>query len=133
MDQPHLENNMQKGFSTLFIVIILGSVSLALALSLSTSTFWSIRGGTDARSSAQARALVNGCAEVVLETIRENPSSSGSGTMDIAGNTCTYSYSANAGTGTITLSGVVNGITRKLSVSTTGQNPLTIASWQEVP
>ena len=133
MDQPHLENNMQKGFSTLFIVIILGNVSLALALSLSTSTFWSIRGGTDARSSSQARALVNGCVEVVLETIRENPSSSGSGTMDIAGNTCTYSYSANAGTGTINASGVVNGITRKLSITTASFNPLTIASWQEVP
>jgi hypothetical protein len=133
MALPHLENNMQKGFSTLFIVIILGSVSLALVLTLSTSTGWSLRGGTDDRSSAQARALVNGCAEVLLETIRENPSSSGSGTMNIAGNTCTYSYSASGGTGTINASGQVKGIIRKLSVSTTGQNPLTIVSWQEVP
>lgn len=124
---------MKKGFSTLFVVIILGSISLALLLTLSTSTLWSIRGGTDARSAAQARALVNGCVEVILETIRENPNSSNSGTMVIAGNTCTYSFTSSGGTSTVTASVVVNGITRKLSVSTTGQNPLTIASWQEVP
>lgn len=132
MSKNNLQN--QNGFSTLFIVIILGSVALGLALWISTSSLWSIRGSIDDKSSAQARSLVNACAEVALETMRENTSYTGSNNVVIGGNTCNYTVINTGGNNrTINVVGTVDTIIRKLQILTNSFNPLTIVSWQEVP
>ena len=73
----NFKNKKIKGFSTLLVVILLGSISLTLALTLATGSAWSIRGSVDTKYSNQAKALVNACAEVALEEIRENNSFTG--------------------------------------------------------
>ncbi len=132
MHENKLQN--QRGFGTLFIVIVLGSVALGLALWISTSSLWSIRGSTDNKSSVQAKVLVNACAEVALETVRENTSYTGSNSVTIGSDTCNYTVVNTGGNNrTVTVIGSVGTITRKLQISTNAFNPLTIASWQEVP
>jgi hypothetical protein len=127
-------NQNQKGFSTLLIVILLGGVALALTLTLSTSSLWSIRGSIDSKSSNVTKSLVNACAEVALEAMRENNSYTGSGSVVLSSNSCLYTVANTGGTTrSVSVSGTVNGITRKLSINTASFNPLVIDSWQEVP
>lgn len=128
------EMGMAKGFSTLLIVILLGGVALTLTLTLSTSSLWSIRGSIDSKTSNITKSLVNACAEVALETMRENNSYIGTSNVALSGNSCSYTVT-NTGdtTRTVTVSGTVSGITRKLSITTSSFNPIVIASWQEVP
>lgn len=128
------EVEQSRGFSTLLIVIILGGVSLSLALVLSTSSMWSIVSSRDSNISNKAQALVAACAEVSLETIRENNTYTGDGIVTLNGNICTYTVANSGGTTrSINISGVVNDITRKLVITTSSFNPLVISSWQEVP
>lgn len=132
MKNINLKNN--KGFSILLIVILLGGVSLALALTLSASSLWSIRGSVDSKISNIAKSLVNACAEIALEAMRENNSYIGAGNVALNGNTCSYTVTSTGGiTRSVTVTGTVSGITRKLSVTTSSFNPLVISSWQEVP
>lgn len=121
------------GFSTLLIVILLGSAGLALVLGLSTSSVWSIKSSIDTKNSNQAKALVNACAEVALETIRENNSYTGSSSVALNNNTCNYTVADTGGmTRSVVVSGTVAGIVRKLNITTSAFNPLVISSWQEV-
>ena len=121
------------GFSTLLIVIILGSMVLSLTLALSTSSVWSIRGSTNVKNSNQAKALVNACAEVALEAMRENNSYVGTNSVTLSGNTCNYTVTNTGGTARgAVISGTVNNIIRKLNITTSSFNPLIISLWQEV-
>jgi hypothetical protein len=128
------DSHMHRGFGTLLIVIILGGISLGLALWISTSSLWSIRGSIDDTASAQSKALVNACAEIALEQMRENTSFTGSGNQTIGSNTCSYTVTNTGGNNrSVSVTGAVGTITRKLQITTSAFNPLTIASWQEVP
>jgi len=130
---PQLDKNMNKGFGTLFIVIVLGGIALALALWVSTSGLWSVRGSINNASSAQTKALVNACAEVALEAMRENNSYVGTSNVTISGNTCTYTVTNTGGSNrSVSVTGNIGAITRKLLITTNAFNPLTIVSWQEV-
>lgn len=129
-----MNNNFHKGFSTLLIVIILGGGALTLVLTLATSSVWSMKGSVDSGVSNQTKSLVNACAEVALETIRENNSYTGTASVTLQGATCTYSVANTGGTTrSVTVSGVVRDITRKILITTSTFNPLVIASWQEIP
>jgi len=123
-----------RGFGTLLIVILLGGVALALTLTLSTSSLWSIRGSIDSKSSNITKSLVNACAEIALETMRENNSYTGTSNVTLSGNSCSYTVTNTGGTTrSVTVTGTVKNVTRKLSITTSSFNPLTVASWQEVP
>ena len=129
----HYKLPTKQGFSTLFIVIILGAISLSVILSLSTSSVWSIKGSTDTKNSNVSKALVNSCAEVALEVIRENNSYTGTDNVVLEGNTCTYTVSNTGGTTRdIVVSGAINGVTRKLNITTSTFNPLVVSLWQEI-
>lgn len=132
MKNTNKYNLKNEGFSTLFVVIILGSLSLALSLSLSTSSVWSIKSSINSKNLYQAKSLVNACAEVALETIRENNNYIGTNNVVIDGNTCTYSVSNTGGnTRYISVSGSVRDVFRKLDINTSSFNPLVIYSWIE--
>ena len=125
--------NKIKGFSTLFIVIIVGAICMSIAFSLSTSSMWSIRGSNDTKNANKAKALINACAEVVLEVMRENNSYTGSDVVVLDGFSCTYSVSNLSGSSrSISISGNVNGVIRNLNITTSTFNPLVISSWQEI-
>jgi hypothetical protein len=122
-----------KGFSTLFIVIIIGSVALGLILSLSTSSFWNVKSSLNSKNSEQTRALTDSCAEVALEIMRENNAFVGSGSVTLNSNTCNYTISNTGGNNrSIVVSGTINDVVRKVQITTKAFNPMKINSWQEV-
>lgn len=122
-----------KGFSTLFVVILLGISSLTLVLSLSASGAWSVKGSINSKSSNQAKWLVNACAEIALHAIRENNNYVGNDSVVLENNTCNYEITNQGGnTRAINVSGSVGGITRNLNITTSSFNPLVISYWQEV-
>ena len=124
----------QRGFSTLLIVILLGGVALSLTLALSTSSVWSIRGSIDSKTSNITKSLVNACAEIALEAMRENNSYTGTSNVLLNNNTCSYTVANTGGTTrSVIISGTVAGITRKINITTSSFNPITISSWLEVP
>lgn len=124
---------MNRGFGTLFMVIVLGSVTLGLALWISTSSLWSIRSSIDNQSAAQAKALVNACAEVALELVREDQTYTGTRSVTLGSDTCIATITDTGGsTRRITVSGAVGAITRKVDITTSAFNPLIVASWGEV-
>jgi len=128
-----LTNIQNTGFSTLLIVIILGGVGLSMVLALSMSNVWSIRGSMDSRTSNIARSLVNACAEISLEKIRENNAYTGTGNVTLNNNSCSYTVSNTGGsTRSITVTGTVGSIVRTLTITTSSFNPLTIQSWKEI-
>jgi type II secretory pathway pseudopilin PulG len=123
----------KKGFSTLFIVIIIGTVALSLALTLSTSSLWSIKGSTDTKNANKAKSLTMACAEVALETIRENNNYTGTDNITLDGDSCNYNIiNTGGGTRSIVISGESAGVIRKLNINTSSFNPLVISSWQEI-
>jgi len=129
---PSARFRTSRGFSTLLIVILLGGVALALTLTLTTSSLWSIRGSIDSKVSNTAKSLVNACAEVALEAMRENNSYTGTSNVLLNNNTCSYTVSNTGGsTRSVSVSGTINDVTRNLSITTSSFNPLVIASWQE--
>ena len=126
--------NLKKGFSTLFIVIILGAIGLSVAFSLSTSSVWSTRGSNDTKNSNKAKSLTNTCAEVALEAMRENNNYTGVSNLVLDGNTCTYTVTNTGGTTrSLVISGTVGDVVRKINITTGTFNPLVISSWLEVP
>jgi len=127
-----IQNSTKKGFSTLLVVILLGGVALTLTLTLATSSLWSIRGSIDSKSSNISKSLINACAEVALEAMRENNSYTGTSNVLLNNNTCSYTVSNTGGsTRSVSVSGTINDVTRKLTITTSSFNPLVIASWQE--
>jgi len=130
----YVDGNMRKAFSTLYIVIVLGAVSLGSALALSLGTVWSIRSGSASTRSVRAKALANGCAEAALEAIRSNNAFSGAADLAIGGAACRYAVTISGpSTRSVSASSTVSGVTRKVRVDTASFEPLTVVSWQEVP
>lgn len=133
MYQYHKEGK-DGGFAMLFIVIILSGVALASVLGASAGIAWSIRGGVDTKNANVAKSLVNACAEMGLEALREYNVYADTNSLTIGGNDCTYTVSDTGGsTRSVVVSGVVGDITKKLNITTNGFNPMIISSWQEVP
>ncbi len=124
----------EKGYitllSTLFLVAIGGVVAgsiILLGLGFSKTSFALVQ-------SNQAKALANTCAEEGLQQIKEANNFSGTGNLSIGSGTCTYTVTRlGRQNRTVTSSGTVGTITRKVSISSDRRNPtLNITSWQEV-
>ncbi len=128
-----LKTNMKKGFSTLYIVIIMGSVALGLTLMMTTSSFWAVKSGIVVKDNAESKALTNACAEVVLEMMRESNSLVGAGSVTIGVSTCNYNITNNGDQNrSIELTSIVKDTYKKLLITTSAFNPITISSWQEI-
>jgi hypothetical protein len=124
---------MKKGFSTLYIVIIMGSVALGLVLMMTTSSFWAVKSGITVRDNSESKALANACAEVVLEMMRESNSFVGIGSVTINNSVCNYNITNTGGLNrSIEITSVVKGTYKKLLINTSAFNPIVISSWQEV-
>lgn len=124
---------MQKGFSTLFIVIILGSIALSVSIAMSTSSLWSVQGSISKKQETIARSTATACAEVALEMMRQNNNFSGSNSVTLDSNGCDYTVTNLGGDSrNISVTSTINGATRKLEIITDSFNPLNIVSWQEI-
>ena len=127
--------NNDAGYVTLISVLVVGAVGVAIALSLILLGAGSSRTSFALQQSVQAKGLANACAEEALEQIRESTLFTGSGNLTIGQGTCSYTVTDTGGTNrTVTASGTVGTIIRKVSISITAINPLiVVTSWQEGP
>ena len=130
-----LYNEKKNGYVTLISVLVIGAVGVAITLSLILLGAGSSRTSFALQQSAQAKGLANACAEEALEQIREATSFTGSGNLTLGQGICSYTVTNTGGANrTVTTSGTVGTITRKVSITITAINPLIIVgSWQEGP
>lgn len=112
----------------------MGAVGVAIATSLLLLGIGSSRTAFVHEQSEQARALANACAEEGLEQIRSSTLYTGTGTLTLGQGTCSYTVINTGGTTrTVTSSGTVGTVVRKISILVTTLNPtITLSSWQEV-
>lgn len=123
-----------RGYITLVAVIIVGAVGVSVSLSLLWLGAGTSRSSLARQQSDQAKALANTCAEEALRQIRDSTPYSGTGNLTLGQGTCTYTVTVGSGEArTITASGTVGTIKRKISISLTAINPqIVVSSWQEV-
>ena len=124
---------MEKGFSTLLIVIIIGTIITGLILYTSTAGLWSVKGSIDDKISMQVEQMANSCAELALEQMREDNNFTGSGSGTIVSDSCNYTVTNTGGNNReIQSVSTINGITKKIKITTDSFNPINISSWQNV-
>jgi len=123
-----------EGFATLTSVLLAGGIASAIAVTLLLSGVASSRNSLTTILSAQANALAHTCSEKALQTIHDSITYSGQGSLSIDDGSCTYTVSIGAGPArTITTSGVVSNVTRKIQVEVGALTPkIIVSSWQEV-
>lgn len=125
---------MSKGFSTLFMVMFVGAVSLSVVFSLALVSSSSIRVSNTFLSSFRAKALSNACAEQGLMQIRNDTNFVGTGSLTLGGQGCTYTVLNTGGnTREIQASSAVNLAARKMKVIVSDIFPkIIISSWKEI-
>lgn len=121
------------GFVTLISVLILGAVGVAVVVTLLQQGLSSSRTAFTTQQSGQARGLADACAEVGLDTIRGNPSYTGTANLTFGPGTCAYTVANTGGTTrSVSAVGTVGTVVRRVSVSVATVSPVTLSSWQEV-
>lgn len=121
------------GYIALLAVLIIGGTSMAIGMVLLVTGVNSQKSTLVSQQSIQARQLASTCVEEALQKIIEKSSYVGSGNLTVGAGTCTYSVSRAGAVATITTSGVVNNVVKKLVVyATINTSNISITSWQEV-
>lgn len=123
------------GYVALLTVLVVGAATTVMALALLTIGADSQRSGLVTQQSAQARQLANACAEEALQQINDAVGYTGTGNLTLGAGSCTYTVT-NTGstTRTISASGTVNTVVRKLAVyATISASSISVTSWQDVP
>lgn len=125
---------MTRGYITLISILIVGAVGVAITLSLILLGLASSRTSFAVEESNQAKALANACAEEGLQQISGSILYTGSGGLSLGQGSCSYVVTAGVGQArTVTASGTVGDISRKVRVELDSINPqINITSWQEV-
>jgi hypothetical protein len=116
---------------TVLIALALGS---AIAFSVVLLGIGSTRDSITLDQSYKAKALADACAEEGLQQIRSSSAFSGTGNLNFGQGTCSYTVTNTGGTTrSVTASGVVSNVTRRVSVTISAMTPkLVINTWQEV-
>ena len=124
----------KNGFITLISVLVVGALGVAISVSLLLLGLNSSRTSFAYEQSNQTKALANACAEEGLQQIRDSTSFTGTGSLTLVQGTCSYTVTSQGGSNrTITSTGTVGTIIRKVKIIISGINPtITATSWQEV-
>lgn len=124
-----------RGYITLMSVLVVGAVGVALTVSLILLGLGSSRTSFAVEQSNQAKALANACAEEALEQMREATDFTGNGSLALGAGNCTYNITSQGGENrTVTTSGTVGTLVRKVSILVNDITPvITVSSWQEIP
>ena len=122
------------GYATLMSVLVVGAIGIAITTSLLLLGIGSLRTSFSEDQSGQARAFANACAEEGLRQIRHTAAFTGTGNLSLGQGTCSYTVTSQGGENrTVTASGLVGTVTRKVKAIINAINPsLQTVSWQEV-
>jgi hypothetical protein len=123
----------QQGFMTLLSVLVLGAVGVGITLSLLLLGLGSLRTSFAFEQSNQAKALVNACTDEALQQIKDN-AFIGTSNLTLGQGSCVYTVTSQGQQNrTITASGTVGTVIRKVKVVISKINPaILVTSWQEV-
>lgn len=121
----------QRGFSFIYIVMVLAMVTFGAALTSSQLSLFSARRAKLNVSAAEARMIGMQCAENLLMQVRNNTALISSGTLSIQSGTCTYSVSGTNPNKTITITAIRNNVYKKITITTTQTSPVILSSWVE--
>lgn len=122
------------GFAVLMGVLIVGAFGVAVALYLILSGLYSYQNSYLLEQSARAKTLANACAESALNHIQLCSIISGSGSVQIEGQSCNYEIVVDSEQGrTIKSIATVGTAARKVKVVVSQIMPVIVVdSWQEV-
>lgn len=115
-------------------VIVLGAIGGAITVSLLFFGIEATQNSDVLARSARAKMLANACAEEALIQLHTLSTYTGDDTLEIDGDTCTYSVSSTSETDVEILStGTAETTTRKVKIQIDSLSPtLNVSSWQEV-
>lgn len=129
-----IKEKNNSGFAVLIGVLIVGAFGVAVALYLILSGLYSYQNSYLLEQSARAKILTNACVESALNHIQLCSIISGSGSVQIDGQTCNYEIAVDSEQGrTIKSTATVGTVVRKVKVIVSQIMPVIIVdSWQEV-
>lgn len=127
-------NSYQGGYVALIAVLIIGAAAVAISLALLMTGTDSQRAALTHQRSKQARALAIACAQEALQQIHDVSAFTGTNNLNLGQGSCTYTVtSTGASTRTVTASGTVGDVVRKVQVYVTiNASSISVTSWQEV-
>jgi uncharacterized protein (UPF0333 family) len=129
-----LTKKNQKGFVLLVAALLISAVAGTIGASLVLLGLNASRTSFAIEQSNQTKALANACAEEALQQIKDSIPFEGTGNITMGNGTCTYTVTKGTGQErTVTASGAVGNMTRKITISLDSITPdMNITSWQEV-
>ena len=124
----------RNGFILLVTVLVLGAAGLAVAISLLFLGLGMSRSSSSLESAELAKSMANACAEEGLNNLQADIGYTGSGSVTIGANSCSFTVSNTGGTTRlVAASATVRTSTRKVNVSVSALSPkVTVSQWAEV-
>ena len=131
---PEERTTKHGGYILLVSVLIIGAVAITVSTTLLLLGINSQQASFAFEQSAQARGLVNACAEEALQEIRDSTPFTGTSTLIFGQGSCEFEVTSQGGQNrTISASSTVDTTIRKVKVIITAINPqIIVSSWQEV-
>ena len=125
----------RSGFLTLISLLIVGAIGVVTAVTLLVLGLSSAQTSLVVEQSAQARRIVNTCAERALLNIKQSNQFQGGEIFVIDSGSCEYQVTNAGGENrVITATGTLQNVVRKLRVVVNQLAPrVNILSWEEVP
>lgn len=117
----------------LVIVMIAGAIATAAATTLLLLSALNAQTALSSEQSFVAQAMASTCVETALEAIYNNVSFSGTATVTIGSNVCSYTVALGTGQArTVTTTTTLNGIKRRVQVDVNQITPvITYSGWKE--
>lgn len=124
----------EQGYIALLSVLIMGSIATAIGVTVLLLGADSQKNGLASQQSKQARFLALACGQEALQVMHDTTSYTGSNNLTLGQGSCTYTVtSTGANTRTITVTGTVGNVVRKIQASVTvSSSNITVSSWQEI-
>jgi len=122
------------GYIALISILIICAIVLLITISAGILSISESDMGLGKNQASEAYYYANACAEDALQGIRDLTSYTGTDTLVFDNGSCGYTVTSQGGSNrTITASGVVGDITRRIQITINQINPLiNISSWEEV-
>ncbi|NQV00818.1 MAG: hypothetical protein HQ537_01735 [Parcubacteria group bacterium] len=133
MAQLVYDKNNQKGYVVIYSIIIISAIVMGIIFSSSWVSLNSVKSSRVLADSKQSKALASACAETALQDIRDNVNYSGSGSLTINGNNCSYIIINQGGENRLIQNWAsISDSISKIEILIDQINPqINISSWQE--
>jgi hypothetical protein len=126
-------NKYEKGYVALISVLIIGVVGVVISVSLLLLGIGQSKTSFSIDQSNQAKALADSCTFEALERIRLNSTYTGSGSITIGTDSCSFTVTNLGGTSReIQSTGTVDTVIRKVELQLDQVSPINVVTWTEV-